>query len=130
MSRSLKAKIIIFLIFILAFCLRVYGLDWDQGQHLHPDERFLTMVATDIKLPRNIFQYFNTAASPLNPYNNPNYQFFVYGTFPLFLTKLLASIFNFDSYASIHFVGRVLSALFDSLNILLYSLKKSTTHST
>ena len=36
----------LFLVLILAFVLRIYGLNWDQGNHLHPDERFLTMVAS------------------------------------------------------------------------------------
>jgi hypothetical protein len=83
------------------------------------------MVATDIKLPSSITSYFDTTTSPLNPGNNPNYQFFVYGTFPLFLTKIFAVIFNLDNYSQIHFVGRILSALFDSANVfLLYFLFK------
>lgn len=115
----------IFLIFIVALLLRLYGLNWDQNQHLHPDERFLTMVATDIKLPDSLMQYFNTSASPLNPGNYPNYQFFVYGTFPLFLAKILAHIFNQDNYSQVVFWGRGLSALFDSLVvILLYFLSR------
>ncbi|KKR67231.1 MAG: putative membrane protein [Microgenomates group bacterium GW2011_GWA2_40_6] len=79
---KIENKIILLLIVLLAFSLRIYGLNWDGGFHLHPDERFLTMVASDIKLPSSISQYFSTAASPLNPGNYPSYQFFVYGTFP------------------------------------------------
>ena len=55
-----RNKIIIFLIFLLALGLRLYGLNWDSGSHLHPDERYLTMVVNDIKLPTSIFQYFDT----------------------------------------------------------------------
>ncbi|MDP7545169.1 MAG: hypothetical protein QGG31_05290, partial [Anaerolineales bacterium] len=29
--------------------LRFVGLNWDEFQHLHPDERFLTMVVTGIR---------------------------------------------------------------------------------
>ncbi|MDP7260290.1 MAG: hypothetical protein QF376_05365, partial [Anaerolineales bacterium] len=29
--------------------LRFVGLNWDEFQHLHPDERFLTMVETGIR---------------------------------------------------------------------------------
>lgn len=118
-------KLIIFLIFIVAFLLRIYGLNWDDNNHLHPDERFLTMVVSDIKLPTSLSQYFNTASSPLNPYNYPQYQFFVYGTFPIFLTKLLAVFLHLDDYNHITLLGRVLSALFDSGNvILLYFIAK------
>lgn len=110
---------------MVAMSLRLYGLNWDQGNHLHPDERFLTMVTNDIKLPRSIIQYFDNSTSPLNPYNYPNYQFFVYGTFPVFLTKLVAVSLHLDSYDQIVLVGRVLSAVFDSLNVfLLYLLSK------
>lgn len=119
---KIKSLITIFFIFVFAFSIRLYGINWDQGQHLHPDERFLTMVTNDIKLPQNIGQYFNTEASPLNPYNYPSYQFFVYGTFPIFLTKLLAVIFNVDTYGKIHLLGRGLSAFFDASNIFLLFL--------
>lgn len=115
----------ILLVFIFALSLRLYGLNWDQGTHLHPDERFLTMVASDIRLPSSISQYFDTQSSPLNPGNYSNYQFFVYGTFPLFVTKIFAVIFSLDGYDKIHFVGRILSAFFDAgIVFLLYKLTK------
>jgi hypothetical protein len=111
--------LILIVLFIVSLGFRLYGLDWDQGQHLHPDERFLTMVVNDIRLPRHIFDYFNTAISPLNPYNYPSYQFFVYGTFPLFLIRFLAQNLNLADYGHIHLLGRAVSALFDSANIIL-----------
>ena len=112
-------KFILIIIFILALCLRLYGLNWDQGQHLHPDERYLTMVANDIHLPATIGDYFNSATSPLNPYNYPQYTSFVYGTLPLFITKIVAVILHFDDYDHLVLVGRGLSAVFDSFNIIL-----------
>jgi len=120
-----KSYIILILIFLFALSLRLYGLNWDNGHHLHPDERFLTMVAERIKFPISLTQYLNTNVSPLNPYNYKEYQFFVYGTFPIFLTKYLAVIFNLDFYDKIHFLGRILSAFFDSLNIFsIYFLSR------
>lgn len=120
-----KQKIIIIVIFIFALSLRILGLNWDDNNHLHPDERFLTMVTTDIKLPTSIYQYLDTSSSPLNPYNYPSYQFFVYGTFPIFLVKFLAVILHLDDYNNITLLGRVISALFDSGNIiLLYFIAK------
>src|SRR5690242_7603252 len=77
-------KLVLIAILLLAIGLRTRGLNWDESQHLHPDERFLTMVESAIKLPTSWGEYFDTAKSPLNPYNN-NFGSFVYGTAPLFL---------------------------------------------
>jgi hypothetical protein len=114
-------------IFVLALSLRLYGINWDQGTHLHPDERFLTMVANDIHLPSSIGQYFNPSTSPLNPYNYQQFQFYVYGIFPVFITKFLSVLLGLDSYKYLHLVGRVLSSFFDSFNIiLLYLIARKT----
>lgn len=116
-----KEKVILLLIIIFGAFLRLYGLNWDQGQHLHPDERFLTMVTENIKWPTNISEYFSTNTSPLNPHN-VNYGFFVYGTFPIFLTKFLSEIFKFTDYVNLTLFGRFLSGIFDVLVILLIFL--------
>lgn len=111
--------IILIIILTFGFVLRVcLGLDWDEGQHLHPDERFLTMVVSAIKMPSSIAEYFDSSKSLLSPYNN-NYGFFVYGTFPLFFTKLVSLIFSKDGYDQVHIVGRILSSLFDLGSVLL-----------
>jgi YYY domain-containing protein len=95
-----------------AAVLRLAGLDWDEGQHLHPDERFLTMVETAIRLPHSFAEYFDTARAPLNPANH-GYQFFAYGTLPLFLVRALGEGLGLTDYAHIYLVGRAVSALFD-----------------
>jgi hypothetical protein len=109
---KLSPGLILGLILFLAAFLRFSGLNWDQGQHLHPDERFLTMVAVAIKIPESLADYLNPEISPMNPYN-AGYRFFVYGTFPLNLTKIVAEATGNNSYANIHFVGRMFSVLFD-----------------
>ena len=48
---------------------RFVGLDWSQGNPLHPDENFLTQVTTAIQPPATIGDYFNSQTSTLNPYN-------------------------------------------------------------
>jgi hypothetical protein len=106
---------------LLAFLLRIYGLNWDQGQHLHPDERFLTMVATAAKLPSSLDQYLNPAISPLNP-QNIGFTFFVYGTLPLTFTKILAVLFGFDSYERFVLLGRIVSTFFD-IGTLMFVFK-------
>ncbi len=97
---------------LAAALLRLQGLDWDEGQHLHPDERFLTMVETAISLPHSFAEYLDTARSPLNPANR-GFKFFVYGTLPLFLVRALGQWLGLADYAHVHLVGRVLSATFD-----------------
>lgn len=108
-------------ILVLAVFFRFYGLNWDQNQHLHPDERFLTMVAQAIQWPKNTGEYFSTNNSPLNPHNQ-NFSFFVYGTFPLFFTKLLASVFNLNDYNQFTVFGRAISAMFDIGTLVLVYL--------
>jgi len=102
---------------------RLYGLNWDGGHHLHPDERFLTMVTQDIYWPRSVSSYLNPALSPLNPYN-VGYPFFVYGMFPLILVKFISDLITLDhfSYNNITLVGRVLAATFDVGTLLVVYL--------
>lgn len=100
----------------LASWLRFHGQDWDEGQLLHPDERFIVMLTSAIKSVRTWGQYFDTANSTLSPYNN-NFGFYVYGTLPLFLFRYLADAVG--SGVSIFIVGRSISALLDIGSCLL-----------
>jgi YYY domain-containing protein len=119
------------LILLLGAVFRFTGLNWDELQHLHPDERFLTMVTTGIELPggtgisgalpqgcRSWGGYFDTKCSPLNPYNR-GFGNFVYGTFPLFLVKLVGEVVGKGGYDQVHLVGRALSGLFDLFSVAL-----------
>ncbi len=111
-------KLVLIAILILAVALRTRGLNWDESQHLHPDERFLTMVESAIKLPNSLSQYFDTAQSPLNPYNN-NFGSFVYGTAPLFLVRLVSQLIGMTDYGKVFLLGRVLSALADIFVVIM-----------
>ncbi len=74
--------------------LRFVGLNWDDNQHLHPDERFLTMVETSIApVQGGLTEYFDTEASTLNPYNS-GHSFFVYGTAPIFFVRYTADLIH------------------------------------
>lgn len=106
---------------IIALALRLVGLDWDQGLYLHPDERFVVWVTTDLRWPETIGQYFNSAASPLNPYNT-DHDSFIYGTFPSFLVKAIAGIFGMDSYGQLYLVGRATNAVFDTGTVVLTAM--------
>ena len=37
-------RVALLLILLLAFTLRVWNINWDQDQHLHPDERFWNII--------------------------------------------------------------------------------------
>ena len=98
--------------------LRFTGLEWDSNTHLHPDERFLTLVETAIQLPDSISNYFDTVNSQLNP-RNVGYGFFVYGTFPIFLVRYIAEWTGMTGYDMVHILGRGISASFDLISIIV-----------
>lgn len=106
---------------IVALALRLIGIDWDQGTYLHPDERFVVWVTTDLRWPQSFAEYFNAAVSPLNPYNTQHGSF-VYGTFPSFLVKAIAGIFDKDTYGEIYLVGRAVNAVLDTGTVILTAL--------
>lgn len=112
---------IFLLILALGILLRFYGLNWDQGFHLHPDERFLTMVGNAASIPHSLAQYLDPSLSTLNP-ANLNYQFFVYGAFPVTLNKVLAVLTHHDTYDAFTQQGRFLSALADTIIVILVYL--------
>lgn len=116
----------LFCIVILAAVFRFAGVNWDDNAHLHPDERFLTMVATNIEWPTSLTQYFDTKSSPINPQNR-GFSFFVYGTYPIYLTKLVATLVHQDTYDGIPIVGRVLSGIIDLLTLVTVYLIASYT---
>ncbi len=109
------------LIMVVGALFRFVGVDWDEGQHLHPDERFITIVTNDITWPEDFDTYFDPVNSPLSPYQRENVNY-VYGTLPLFLVKKAAVMLDHNSYDSIYLVGRVFSGIFDLAGILFLFL--------
>jgi YYY domain-containing protein len=117
-----RAPVLILLaILALATALRVTGLVWDDNSHIHPDERFLTMVETSIQPPGSLGEYFNTDESTFNPHN-VGHGFFVYGTFPIFLVRIVGELLTKTGYDEIQLVGRAVSALFDVVSVYLIFL--------
>jgi len=115
--------VILLLVYVLAggAFLRFTGINWDEDQHLHPDERFLTMVSTAVEPVQSLGEYFDTANSSLNPHNR-GYTFYVYGTLPLFIVRYVGQWFEMTGYGDIHLVGRALSAMVDLLTVFLVFL--------
>ncbi len=106
----------------LAFALRHAGHNWDEGHLLHPDERFLCMVAERLETPQTLREYFETDRSPLNPHNQPDQLRYVYGTLPLFATHALSQARGDTHLADIARTGRLLSALWSTGTVLLVFL--------
>ena len=112
---------LIILVLLIAGSLRLTGIEWDGNHHLHPDERFLTMVETSISPVESLKEYFDTSTSSLNP-NNRGFTFYVYGTLPLIITRYVGEWVGMTGYDEINVVGRVLSAVFDLGTILIIYL--------
>lgn len=98
---------------LLGAILRFSFRNWDQGNHFHPDERFLTMVTLALQPTASWKEYLDPAVSTLNPMNL-EYSFFVYGTFPLVFVKFLAQHYDMHTYELLTLFGRSLSALLDT----------------
>lgn len=109
----MKHKLLLIGIVLCALILRTFGMNWDSNQHLHPDERFLTMVSASAQVPHSFQDYLDPTVSTLNPYNFGDFNFFVYGTFPLTINKLTAVVYGMDSYNGLVIMGRFLSAVSD-----------------
>lgn len=125
---KLSTKLILLVILILAAAFRLYNVNWDQGFHLHPDERAIIMAVTQLKFPQSINEFF-FPASTWNPH------FFAYGSFPMYLLWTAGwalSVYNasFGQYTSINLVGRVISAFADLITIvLIFKLTTKLFHS-
>lgn len=121
---KVRELLILFAILIIAFYFRFNNLNWDNNHHLHPDERFLTMVGGAMQIPASLKDYLDPQISTMNP-ANIGYKFFVYGLFPITLNKNVAIYFEKDNYDDFTIIGRKLSALFDLLVIILiYKIAK------
>ncbi len=107
------------LILTVAAWLRFTGLDWAEGQQLHPDERFLIQVVSAMQPVSGIAEYFDTATSPLNP-NNVGFTFFVYGNLPV--TMVRYAVDWLDMQSNVRLVGQAFSGLMDLGVILLVYL--------
>ena len=116
-----RAALIVALVVIalVGLALRLVGTNWDEGKHLHPDERYLSVVADNTALPSSPRTYFDVDRSPLSPYNTSEGRDYLYGMLPLTTTSLVATALGQDDYGELNLVGRRLAALVDGLTILL-----------
>ncbi|MFN5341227.1 MAG: DUF2298 domain-containing protein [Roseiflexaceae bacterium] len=89
--RHILRWMMLLIIVLIGAYFRLNGLfAWDEPSfRLHPDERFLTEVASQIRLPNSFERFIDSGRTPLNP-RNGNYKFFVYGMLPHEITRTLA----------------------------------------
>ncbi|KAA3643128.1 MAG: hypothetical protein DWQ07_21665 [Chloroflexi bacterium] len=112
---------ILILVLLAAAYFRFTGLRWDESQHLHPDERFLTFVEVALEPVDSLGDYFDTANSSLNPHNRGN-TFFVYGTLPIILTRYVSEWLSQTAPIEIAITGRVLAGSFDIVTVFFVYL--------
>ncbi len=120
-------------VWLAALALRLYGLNWDEGQDLHPDELFVARIVLADRIdpgwPPDLGALFVPETSPLNPRSvdpvTGEWREFAYGALPLFITDAVAgamsllSGMDWNAGERVYLVGRVLSALLDSATVLL-----------
>lgn len=125
------------LLLVLAFgvILRFSWTSWHQGTNLHPDEYGLTGTLTQLQFPDSIEGYFNTAISPISPYQKYDLEGsptspgpdnrMRWGQWPIILIRAGAELFDQTGYDEIRMLGRRMSAVLDVLSLLLiYSIGK------
>ncbi len=127
-------------VLLSAAALRLYNVNWDDLHHVHPDERWISMVASDIAWPENFKDILDPRKSTLNPLWIPQdnaRRNYAYGHLPLYLLALGANLATrlaplgqhlsaypdlaeavgdlalLSRYSHINLVGRVISAFAD-----------------
>jgi len=135
-------------IMAFAAVLRLSHADWDGGNNLHPDERAILFVAQTIEIPASLGDALRPS-SPLNPLRAPDgsERPYPYGHLPLYMiaaterlislpcgiagSVLCDSLSPHTSFgrlldvsdqthlARLTYTGRALSALYDTLTVLV-----------
>ncbi|MBA3336930.1 MAG: glycosyltransferase family 39 protein, partial [Chloroflexia bacterium] len=123
-------------VLLAALALRLYGLNWDQGQYLHPDERYVIQYVMQGRIhfdwPPDLPTLLNPETSGLNPRSDDpatgHYREFAYGALPLLVTDGAAEVLTWltdrDWHASdrVYLLGRTFSALLDALTVAIVYL--------
>ncbi|MBM3190479.1 MAG: phospholipid carrier-dependent glycosyltransferase, partial [Chloroflexi bacterium] len=108
-------------ILLMGAALRFTGVAWDENQHLHPDERFLTMVENGLRWPESFSEYLDSSRNPLNPYNSGPVTY-VYGLFPVVAAKFLGQLTGKTGYDGVYLAGRVMNGSLDLICVFLVFL--------
>jgi hypothetical protein len=106
--------------------------DWSEGTNLHPDEYGLTNTVSQLYLPDSANEYFNTRISPISPYNkydvagqpigNGPDNRMRWGQWPIIIIRYVGQLVEKTGYDEIRLVGRRLSAVADTLTLIVLFL--------
>lgn len=134
---GLALDIFLVALILIGLFFRFSWTNWNQGTDLHPDEYGLTGTLTQLSIPKSIGEYFNTRLSPISPYQkydvagNPlpisaEYRApdnrMRWGQWPLIIIRWVAEMSGNTGYGELRLMGRRLSALFDSLALIVIFL--------
>src|SRR5436305_5231323 len=117
LGHGARDVLVLTLVLFIGLAFRVHGFDWDDGTHQHPDERFMTYVASATAMPSSLGAYFDTQRSSPNPYER-GFNNYAYGQLPLTLTRFVAERTGHTTFDTVHLDGRALSILADLATIL------------
>jgi hypothetical protein len=110
-SRAFWGPWVLGLVLVVGAALRFYGLNWDAGHWLQPDERQIYFIALDLDWPASLAEALSPE-SPLNP------RFFAYGSLPIYLVRLFAALLAplwpaVHDPDNLHLAGRLLAVAFE-----------------
>lgn len=100
MSPAKLHRPFLLLLLIVGAALRLYGNNWDDNHHLHPDERQITMVVSRLGMPplEQWLSFFTPPPLSSPSEENPNFfdaetstlnpHFFAYGSLPFYMLRL------------------------------------------
>ena len=126
-----KNILTIFLLLVIAVGVstRFYKVAWDSDGLLHPDEYGFTNTLSRLQLPSSISEYFNTRISPISPYNKYDVNGektedgpdngMRWGQLPMLMIRTAAEATGQTGYIEIRRTGRILSAIMDTLSLLI-----------
>ncbi len=124
--------IALFILFLAALAVRLYGIDWDDGADLHPDELFVAKIVLidriRLEWPPDLGRLADPAQSGLNPRSadpvTGQFREFAYGALPLWVTDATAWLLsritntNWNSMERAYLVGRAISGVLSALTII------------
>jgi len=125
-------NLLLILLIAIGVFFRFSWVDWNQGTNLHPDEYGLTNTLTQLEIPDSIGDYFNTRLSTISPYqkydengqptqHGPDNSM-RWGQWPIIIIRFVAEMTNNTGYGEMRLMGRRLSAVLDSLSLLIIFL--------
>ena len=131
MRNTLKKLLEILLVLVigLGIFFRFYNMNWDSGALLHPDEYGLTNTLTQLHMPSNLSDFFNTRIAPMSPYNkydtngetiaNGPDNTMRWGQLPMLIIRTAAEALNRTGYQELRTLGRYISAIMDVGSIII-----------